>query len=338
MCGGSSTTSKQVNTLNNLNLPNGDIFPLNEYRQALLIANTDDLPNALNDIMAHMCMLIRWRVPLSQIWLLIDSSSDSRGRLDVLTNMRIGGQQINIVTNNGHNFETKYNETISNIVSQASGRSSSLYVVLSGHGGQIRDNGNDEADGYDEIIAPAGIYVRDDILYNGLHLLTQNYNVLALADTCSSGSMFDIDRKGLSADIVSIGACADQEVSYEVVCRTTNMISFLTSQSFNNVDQFISKLASPFITGSLTAAFIDNCFKPTGPSIVTGIDIRNIFLDLESINQSGIYQSSRALSQPSPWNPLLWVLLILLIIIVIIILIWLIVKTTNDSKNTMSLK
>ena len=107
-----------------------------------------------------------------------------------------------------------------------------LFVVISGHGYQIRDVSGDELDGYDEHIRIRGIPILDDALRKCfIDNLPSAMSFVGVTDTCHSGTMFDLDYswndrkwtrarkgviKGLKDDekvtAVSIAACTDSQV------------------------------------------------------------------------------------------------------------------------------
>lgn len=100
-----------------------------------------------------------------------------------------------------------------------------LFVLISGHGGQIPDIGGDELDGKDEYIPTNFGHLLDDELTT---LFTSNQKqVICVVDTCHSGSMIDLNyiyadgewKKNTSSetkkeDVYYIGACHDHQVAY----------------------------------------------------------------------------------------------------------------------------
>ena len=81
------------------------------------------------------------------------------------------------------------------LVSQSS-KLSEIWVHYSGHGSQIRDSGNEEKDGFDEVIVPVDFrktgLITDDELFN----LIKNVKcrMILIFDSCSSGSMCDLQN------------------------------------------------------------------------------------------------------------------------------------------------
>lgn len=73
----------------------------------------------------------------------------------------------------------------------------SIFFHYSGHGGQIKDDNGDEADGWDETLVPfdyqsAG-QIRDDLIFKLLVVpLKEGVHMVALFDCCHSGSILDL--------------------------------------------------------------------------------------------------------------------------------------------------
>jgi hypothetical protein len=71
------------------------------------------------------------------------------------------------------------------------------YIHYSGHGGKVRDDGNDEADGYDETLIPVdyqsrGMIRDDDLLKTLVKPLRAGVFVTSVMDCCHSGSVLDL--------------------------------------------------------------------------------------------------------------------------------------------------
>lgn len=255
-------------------------------KYALLIVNTYQLPNALNDTLVQIVMLLNWGVSLSNIYILADSDKDAR--LKFLTGMIYKKQRLNIKYNKGSDFVSKYVEILRIIAVRAQSKAD-VFISISGHGSRVRDRNRDEKDGYDECIIPAGVRILDDHLFSGLLQLGSNFNILTLTDTCHSGTMFDLDSKTaltMKASALSISACGDNQLDWECGCDTTKIKSFLKSRGINDmssddVKKYLSYLPSTYITGSLTSAVIDRAFDRMNDE-----SLRLITLDLKSLGQT----------------------------------------------------
>lgn len=118
--------------------------------------------------------------------------------------------------------------------------STTLCVVVSGHGYQCRDDNGDELDGMDEYVRIRGRVVRDDHLRQCFVENThRSVNVVLIADTCHSGTMFDLDwmwsgkawvpaskiRSPLPEPkrVVSVGACRDNQLEH---CDVGHMVGY----------------------------------------------------------------------------------------------------------------
>ena len=72
-----------------------------------------------------------------------------------------------------------------------------VFLHYSGHGGKMRDQNGDEADGYDETLIPVDYastgQIRDDDLYNMLVApMKEGVFVTSVMDCCHSGSVLDL--------------------------------------------------------------------------------------------------------------------------------------------------
>lgn len=310
-------------------------------KYALLIVNTYQLPNALNDTLVQIIMLLNWGVSLGNIYILADSDKDPR--LKFLTTLIYKRQKLIIKYNNGVNFTAKYNEILRTIAIRAQSKSD-LFISISGHGGRIRDRNNDEKDGYDEYIIPAGVRVLDDQLFSGILQLGSIFNVLTLTDTCHSGTMFDSDSKTaltMKASVLSLSACGDIQLNWEIGCDTTKIKSFLNSStanmSENDIKKYKSYLPSTYITGSLTSSLIDRAFDK-----INDDNIKLITTDLKSLGQTVnliTVKKSRDIPQTrdssninavTTPNPTFYWLVVLLVFIALVLVIFM---TFSYKKN-----
>lgn len=126
-------------------------------------------------------------------------------------------------------------KTISEIVSNS--QLELLFMAISGHGYQQRDQNHDELDGMDEYIKINGQVLLDDqIRYQIIEKIPKHCTFIGLCDTCHSGSMFDLDydfngtkwtrasrRPLVSRNCLSLGACLDEQLDN---CDIGNTIGF----------------------------------------------------------------------------------------------------------------
>ena len=101
-----------------------------------------------------------------------------------------------------------------------------LFMTISGHGYQRRDQDQDELDGMDEYIKLNGTVILDDQFRSQIiEKIPPQCTFIGLCDTCHSGSMFDLDydfngvkwtraskRATISRNCLSIGACLDNQL------------------------------------------------------------------------------------------------------------------------------
>lgn len=323
-CGGSTASGSKTERIASTNFVTKGVdgskifFPTTKNNShALLIVNTYQLPNALNDVLVQIPMLLNWGVPIENINILVDTTSDSR--LNLLSNLSIDSKSLRIITNRGVDFLSKYNSLLQEINTKSGGLPANLYIFVSGHGSRLRDSSGDEADGYDEFISPNGVTILDDLLYNGLTYLDSNFLIACGTDTCHSGTMFDLDKdiKKLKANYFSIAACADDELDWEIGCDTTSSVNYL--KDIPNTQQYIAYLQrSTYITGALTSAVIEYAFNGFNNNSLMSIQTK-----LTSINQSVIVSNSpgvRNIITDGASTGVTWVIVIFVILIILVLI------------------
>lgn len=108
-------------------------------------------------------------------------------------------ENIVILMDDGENIEPNA-ENIINAYKQVVSESEdgdAVFLHYSGHGTKLRDDDNDEADGYDEALCPRDYQssgmIRDDDLYDILvKELADGVHMVSLMDCCHSGSIMDL--------------------------------------------------------------------------------------------------------------------------------------------------
>lgn len=279
------------------------MFPTsNSKKYALLVINTYDLPNALNDAIAQVPMLLNWGFIPANITILVDETSEHR--LDLLSNFST------VISNNGHNFISKYNDILETIRRDIGTDPADIYLGISSHGGQTPDDNGDEPDNLDEYIAPAGVPIRDDQITEYFKNFNPNVTVLAVSDACHSGTMFD--DISLPPKIIRISSANDDESSSEVYMSTDKLLAFMETQERS--DDYVTYLSSgTIIVGELTNQMIKNCFDE-----VTGSNISEIIKALST----AYYGTNRVRNTTSSnTNWILWLLLALFLVIIFIFLV-----------------
>lgn len=127
-----------------------------------------------------------------------------------------------------------------------------IFISYSGHGSNIKDKNSDETDGFDELIVPLDLkYITDDTLKTIIqNNLKKDVSVVALFDSCNSGTVLDLkfqylentkydtiteNDKNLETDgnIIMISGCRDNQLSYET--DISNKPEGAMSWSFNTV-------------------------------------------------------------------------------------------------------
>jgi len=93
-----------------------------------------------------------------------------------------------------------------------------VFLHYSGHGGKLRDDGNDEADGYDETLIPldyntAGQIRDDDLLKDLVMKFKSGVFVTSMMDCCHSGTVLDLPYS-FKADGSSSGMEANDDFDF----------------------------------------------------------------------------------------------------------------------------
>ena len=114
--------------------------------------------------------------------------------------------------------ETAIKPTRENILNEiktlleTSNENDTLFIYYSGHGSNTVDRNGDELDGYDELIVPLDFkYIKDDELKTLINTYGKTKtNVIALFDSCNSGTALDLKYQIL------------EKVNYDDITENTN--------------------------------------------------------------------------------------------------------------------
>ena len=137
-------------------------------------------------------------------------------------------------------------KTISEIVSNF--QLELLFMSISGHGYQQKDQDNDELDGMDEYIKINGQKLLDDQFRSLIiEQIPEKCTFIGLCDTCHSGSMFDLDydfngtkwtrashRPPVLRNCLSLGACLDNQLDN---CDIGETVGFGGSLTVHVIEQ-----------------------------------------------------------------------------------------------------
>ena len=90
-----------------------------------------------------------------------------------------------------------------------------VLIMISGHGYQKHNEKGDEKDGMDEYISYNEGIITDNKIYELLvhKLINKSKRIVCLADTCHSGTIFDINNTGNINKVISLSSCRDNELS-----------------------------------------------------------------------------------------------------------------------------
>lgn len=170
----------------------------------------------LYNISNHISNVDKEKYDIQQHYILTTKSLSSNNRKQFL-HPKIDFQPIT-------SFIPQINNILANIP-----KNSILLLYISGHGYQMIDKSGDEIDNMDEYIRVNNsiIIIDDQIKLEIIDKIDDTIQVIAICDTCHSGSMFDLDyqwcsrtrkwildtkRKLLDKNIISIGACKDNQL------------------------------------------------------------------------------------------------------------------------------
>lgn len=132
-----------------------------------------------------------------------------------------------------------------------------LFFFYSGHGSNTLDNNNDELDGRDELIVPLDLNrIVDDELKSIINLyLKENVTLVALFDSCFSGSVLDLKYQYIDSlnnngytentktndtlgNVIMISGCTDKQTSEDAYINKTAQgamtYSFIQSVNTNS--------------------------------------------------------------------------------------------------------
>jgi hypothetical protein len=117
---------------------------------------------------------------------------------------------------------------------ETSNANDTLFIYYSGHGSYTLDRNGDELDGYDELIVPLDFkFIKDDELKTLINTYGKsNTNLIALFDSCNSGTALDLKYQILekvnyddiseninttetNCNALFISGCRDEQVSLE---------------------------------------------------------------------------------------------------------------------------
>ena len=155
-----------------------------------------------------------------------------------------------------------------------------IIILLSGHGYSVRDNDGDEIDGRDEAIN-VGYQILDDLIYTNI-VKKLNCKAILLADTCHSGTMFDLPyiydgnktitgtkRKDIFNNmILSLSACGDNQLSMCDIGDKTGFGGSLTT-SLLNIDNIMDRLLE-FNIDKEFYSLIQNRLKMLNQKLILG--------------------------------------------------------------------
>jgi len=106
---------------------------------------------------------------------------------------------VKILRDNGSDEEPNFENILSALawLSDGAVAGDAMFLHYSGHGGRVKDDGDDEEDGYDETLIPLDFkeagQMRDDLIHKSLLMrLPEGCHLTAVMDCCHSGTVFDL--------------------------------------------------------------------------------------------------------------------------------------------------
>jgi hypothetical protein len=128
-----------------------------------------------------------------------------------------------------------------------------VFLSYSGHGSWIRDYNGDEIDGRDEVIVPLDFertgFLSDDIINQALKGAGADCRVVALFDSCHSGSVLDLQyrfnvpghpiienqSRNVLQDMVCISGCTDSTTSADAYIQSARRFQGAMTTAFLDV-------------------------------------------------------------------------------------------------------
>ena len=186
--------------------------------------------------------------------------------------------------------ETVMKPTRQNIINEITGllanavSGDTLFILFSGHGTSYKDANNDEIDGMDELFVPLDFNCISD---DEMKLILQNnlktgVKLLALFDSCHSGTMFDLKYQYLDSTNYNNATVNDKSV--ETIGNVCLISGCMDSQT--SADAFINNKSQ----GAMTWAFLDTLNKSS--SLTWNSLITNMRTSLKTSNYGQIPQLS----------------------------------------------
>ena len=134
---------------------------------------------------------------------------------------------------------------------ETSNENDTLFIYYSGHGSNTVDRNGDELDGYDELIVPLDFkYIKDDELKTLINTYGKTKtNVIALFDSCNSGTALDLKYQILEK-------VNDDDITENTNTAETNCNAFLLSGCRDNqvsLETFINNKQQ----GAMTWSFLE---------------------------------------------------------------------------------
>ena len=261
-------------------------FPNFEHKLALIICNTNHLSSVILDANKLPPYLMRLGFKLENIHLIISNSTDNSKSTNLLTKVKY---PYKLCTSATH-----FEELVADVVKKVTSRTS-FFIHISSHGNTSGGNnecvmgpdGRIECDGNEYIPfnwnGRTTIYTDDKLHSMLVQPLPRNAEVMALIDTCHSGTMLDLcssiittkqgekikakvvrnlDAKTVQCNVVCFSPTVDRQVTYEdVYYRGGLMTNMFTDTIDSQLKSFSSigkiDLSIMLIESQRTASIIN---------------------------------------------------------------------------------
>lgn len=138
-----------------------------------------------------------------------------------------------------------------------------LFIAYSGHGSYIKDQDEDEEDGYDEVICPIDNEVNgnisDDALKkNFIYKLPKNVNLTILVDACHSGTAMDLKYNYKLDKMNNYNVCGALPLTK---CQVVMISGSQDNQTSGDAYLKDNKTKKYEYQGAMTASFLANYKK-----------------------------------------------------------------------------
>lgn len=203
---------------------------------------------------------------------------------------KFGYTETTVLTDNNITEENNILSVLDRLIAS---KSKTMFFLYSGHGTQCYDLDGDESDGLDEALYSVnGTIIIDDDLNKLMTKIPKGSTMILVIDACHSGTMIDlpyqlkgdrivqINNKLMSADVICISGCSDDQVSMDV--RKDNTAYGAMSNAFQSVikQNDITKMSWKTLIHRIRADLLLNQYTQVPQLCVSRAEIINMKVNI----------------------------------------------------------